>query len=124
MFSFLFNFIILLVYSHVVEKVTGDNLVKSMTVRDLKANTSRDVGIAGLFFAIGHTPNTLFLKNQLSTDDSGYIITKPGTTQTTIPGVFAAGDVQDRKWLQAITAAGTGCMAALEAEHYVSTLGA
>ncbi|GFH08999.1 BnaC09g09330D protein [Haematococcus lacustris] len=76
--------------------------------------------VSGLFFAIGHKPATDFLQGQLALDEDGYIVTKPGTTQTSIEGVYAAGDVQDNKWRQAITAAGTGCMAALEAEHYLS----
>jgi len=79
--------------------------------------------VSGLFFAIGHEPATKFLEGQLELDSAGYIVTKPGTTQTNIPGVFAAGDVQDKKWRQAITAAGTGCMAALEAEHYLQEIG-
>lgn len=111
-------------YSHVVESVDGDSLVRRMTVRDLKTNLTRDLPINGLFFAIGHTPNTLFLGGHLATDDAGYVITRPGTTQTSIPGVFACGDVQDKKYRQAITAAGTGCMAALEAEHYLASLAA
>ena len=89
-------------------------------VKNLNTNEERDIPVAGLFFAIGHTPNTAFLSGQIDTDEQGYIITKPDSTQTNIPGVFAAGDVQDKKWRQAITAAGTGCMAALEAEHFLA----
>lgn len=87
---------------------------------DLKSMAERDVPAAGLFFAIGHIPNTKFLGGQLACDDQGYVETKPGTTHTSVPGVFAAGDVQDKKYRQAITAAGSGCAAALEAEHFLS----
>ncbi len=82
---------------------------------------TREAG--GLFYAIGHTPNTGFLGGQLKLDDQGYLITEPGTTRTSIEGVFAAGDVQDKKYRQAITSAGSGCMAALEAEHYLTDKG-
>ncbi|MDQ3368965.1 MAG: thioredoxin-disulfide reductase [Myxococcota bacterium] len=106
--------------SHRVTNVAGDGTVQVVSVRDLKTDVDRQIEAAGLFFAIGHVPNTSFLENQLATDDQGYVVTTPGTTQTSVPGVFAAGDVQDKKWRQAITAAGTGCMAALEAEHFLS----
>lgn len=76
----------------------------------------------GIFMAIGHTPNTDFLGNQLDTDEGGYLIVSPGTTQTSVQGIFAAGDVADKKYRQAVTAAGTGCMAALDAEHYLEHL--
>jgi thioredoxin reductase (NADPH) len=109
-----------ILYSHKVMAVEGGNTVEVVRVRDLKTNEERTIPAAGLFFAIGHVPNTAFLNGQVACDDQGYILTTPGTTQTSVPGVFAAGDVQDKKWRQAITAAGTGCMAALEAEHFLS----
>jgi thioredoxin reductase (NADPH) len=107
--------------SHRVTKVDGNDAVQHVSVRDLKTDKERVIEAAGLFFAIGHVPNTAFLGGQVKCDEQGYIITTPGTTQTSVPGVFAAGDVQDKKWRQAITAAGTGCMAALEAEHFLSS---
>jgi thioredoxin reductase (NADPH) len=106
--------------SHRVQAVEGKEGVETVRVIDLKTNEERTVAASGLFFAIGHVPNTRFLGGQLATDDQGYIVTTPGTTQTSIPGVFAAGDVQDKKYRQAITAAGSGCMAALEAEQFLS----
>ena len=107
--------------SHKVVKVEGGQGVETVTVTDLKTNTEKAIASAGLFFAIGHVPNTAFLGGQLATDEQGYLITTPGTTKTSIDGVFAAGDVQDKKYRQAITAAGTGCMAALEAEHFLAS---
>jgi thioredoxin reductase (NADPH) len=106
--------------SHQVEAVEGKQGVEAVRVIDLKTSVARTVPAAGLFFAIGHVPNTKFLDGQLATDDQGYVITTPGTTQTSVVGVFAAGDVQDKKYRQAITAAGTGCMAALEAEQFLA----
>lgn len=108
-------------YSHKVVNVEGGNSVENVTVQNLKTDERKTIGAAGLFFAIGHIPNTAFLGGQIKTDDQGYIETVPGTTQTNVPGVFAAGDCQDKRWRQAITAAGTGCMAALEAEHFLAT---
>ena len=109
-----------LLLSHKVVAVTGKQVVENVRVADLKTGAERDVEAAGLFFAIGHVPNTAFLDGQITTDDQGYIVTKPGTTQTNVPGVFAAGDVQDKRYRQAITAAGSGCMAALEAEAFLA----
>lgn len=106
--------------SHKVVKVEGGQGVESVTVQDLKTNAVRAIPAAGFFFAIGHVPNAAFLGGQVATDESGYIITKPGTTYTSVEGVFAAGDVQDKKYRQAITAAGSGCAAALEAEHFLT----
>jgi thioredoxin reductase (NADPH) len=106
--------------SHRVIAVEGGNAVEQVRVVDLKTCAERVMPAAGLFFAIGHVPNTAFLGGQLACDDQGYILTTPGTTQTSVPGVFAAGDVQDKKYRQAITAAGTGCLAALEAEHFLA----
>jgi thioredoxin reductase (NADPH) len=107
--------------SHRVVAVEGGDGVESVRVHDLKTGAERTIASSGLFFAIGHVPNTAFLAGQVTTDDQGYILTTPGTTATNVPGVFAAGDVQDKRYRQAITAAGTGCMAALEAEHFLQS---
>ncbi|HEY4181464.1 MAG TPA: thioredoxin-disulfide reductase [Kofleriaceae bacterium] len=110
-----------LLLSHKVTRVEGDQGVERVLVHDLKTSTDKTIDAAGLFFAIGHVPNARFLEGQVACDESGYILTTPGTTHTSVPGVFAAGDVQDKKYRQAITAAGSGCAAALEAEHFLST---
>ena len=88
-------------------------------VQNLKTDKVTDVPVSGLFFAIGHEPATKFLDGQLELDEDSYVVTVPGTTQTSVEGVFAAGDVQDKRWRQAITAAGSGCMAALEVEKFL-----
>jgi thioredoxin reductase (NADPH) len=110
-------------YSSGIDEVNGDGkLMQSIVVRDLKTDTTREVVCNGLFFAIGHVPNVSFLGGQVDVDDQQYVVTKPDSTATSVAGVFAAGDVQDKKWRQAITAAGTGCMAALEVETYLAEL--
>lgn len=110
-------------YDSAVEEAYGNErgLLAGIKVKNLKTGEITDVEVNGLFFAIGHEPASKFLEGQLELDEDGYIKTTPGHTTTSVPGVFAAGDVQDKKWRQAITAAGTGCMAALEAEHFISS---
>ena len=94
--------------------------VTGIQVRNVKTNDFMDIGLDGVFIAIGHAPNTWLFKDQLQMDDTGYLITAPNSTATKIPGVFAAGDVQDSIYRQAVTAAGSGCMAALETEKYLA----
>jgi len=93
--------------------------VTAVRLRDVKTGAEAEHPVDGLFIAIGHEPNTGIVRGQLELLPNDYIKVVPGTTQTSVPGVFAAGDVQDHVWRQAITAAGTGCMAALEAERYL-----
>src|SRR6266508_1585491 len=100
---------------------TGKGEVTSMVVRHNKTGVRSDVPVAGVFVAIGHTPNTALFRGQLEMDQNGYILTHDGA-KTSIPGVFACGDVQDHIYRQAITAAGSGCMAALDAEHYIDNI--
>ncbi|ADZ18854.1 MULTISPECIES: thioredoxin-disulfide reductase [Chlamydia] len=108
------------IWNSSIVKISGDTFVRSV---DILNNVSKEISsheAGGVFFAIGHKPNTDFLGGQLALDEHGYIITEPGTCRTSIPGVFAAGDVQDKHYRQAITAAGSGCMAALEAERFLN----
>ena len=105
--------------TEVSEAIGGAGGISAIVLKDTVTTSTRTLNVGGLFYAIGHTPNTEVFKDFLKLDEVGYILTKPGTTQTNIDGVFAAGDVQDRVWRQAITAAGSGCMAALEAERFL-----
>ncbi len=102
-----------------VTEIIGDNFLEGIKIFNHKSKTSRTVLISGLFIAIGHVPNTEIFKNELDLDEKGYIIVQKGKTITSKPGVFAAGDVQDSDYRQAITSAGTGCMAALDLEKYL-----
>lgn len=100
-------------------EVVADGKVTGLKVRNNETGQEEVLETDGIFIAIGHRPNTEFLNGQVETDETGYIVVKPGTTETNIPGVFACGDVQDHKYRQAITAAGTGCMAALDCERFL-----
>lgn len=103
------------------KEAKGDGkLLDNLSIYNNKTKETKDLQVNGLFYAIGHIPATQIFAKQLDTDDQGYILTKPGTAETSIPGVFAAGDVQDKRYRQAITSAGTGCMAALDCEKFLS----
>jgi thioredoxin reductase (NADPH) len=105
-----------------LDEVLGDNVVDGVRVVHNLTGKKHEISVTGLFIAIGHKPNTDLFKDVLDMDETGYLITEGKTTKTNIPGVFAAGDVQDKEYRQAVTAAGTGCMAALDAERYLGAL--
>ena len=109
-------------YNHETIEVMGDKTVHSIKVLDTKKNKEKIISATGFFLAIGHSPNTKIFQDQLDMDDVGYLITKPDSSKTNLPGVFASGDAQDSIYRQAITAAGSGCMAALDAERYLAEL--
>ena len=109
-------------YHSEIKEVLGNDVVEGVSIINNQTNEINNVEVTGLFIAIGHKPNTDIFKDQLDMDDSGYVITKGKSTHTNKPGVFASGDVQDKDYRQAVTAAGTGCMAALDAERYLASI--
>ncbi|MBS0625011.1 MAG: thioredoxin-disulfide reductase [Verrucomicrobia bacterium] len=112
-----------ILWNSAIEKISGDQIVKKVLVKNLVTGAAEEREAGGVFFAIGHQPNTGFLKGQLKTNETGYVLVRPGTTYTSVEGVFAAGDVQDPTYRQAVTAAGSGCMAALDSERWLSEMG-
>ena len=109
-------------YNTELDDVLGEHVVEGVRVVNNRTGEKHEIPVMGVFVAIGHKPNTDLFKGVIDMDETGYIITKGKTTKTNVPGVFAAGDVQDKEYRQAVTAAGTGCMAALDAERYLSSL--
>lgn len=105
------------------EEILGEHKTEAVRIKNNKTQETQEIPISGFFVAIGHQPNSDIFKDYIKMDETGYILTEPGTTKTNIEGVFAAGDVQDKNYRQAVTAAGSGCMAALDAERYLSAKG-
>jgi thioredoxin reductase (NADPH) len=112
-----------LLWNSVVDEVLGDEFVTGVRVRDTQTGEAREVPVEALFVAIGHQPNTDLVRGQLELDPVGYIKVEPGTTRTSVEGVFASGDAMDPTYRQAITAAGSGCMAAIDAERWLAAQG-
>ncbi|GAA2141331.1 thioredoxin-disulfide reductase [Nocardioides koreensis] len=111
-----------IVWNSVVEEINGEDRLESVTLKDTVTGETRPLDVTGLFIAIGHDPRSELLQGQVDLDDDGYVLVEHPSTATNLPGVFAAGDLVDHHYRQAITAAGTGCAAALDAERYIATL--
>ncbi|MEO0066038.1 MAG: hypothetical protein RI983_1364 [Bacteroidota bacterium] len=105
------------------DEILGEKKVEAVRIKNNKENTTQEIPVSAFFVAIGHQPNSAIFNDYIDMDETGYINTIPGTSKTNVPGVFAAGDVQDKNYRQAVTAAGSGCMAALDAERYLTSIG-
>jgi len=112
-----------IIWDSVLVDAIGEEFVTGAKIQNVKSGEEKDIDLAGIFYAIGHTPNTSIFKDSIELDETGYIKVKPGTQETNIEGVFAAGDVHDHKYRQAVTAAGSGCAAALECERWLGDKG-
>jgi thioredoxin reductase (NADPH) len=112
-----------ILFNSETDEILGENKVEGVRIKNNKTGELTTLAIGGFFVAIGHTPNTQIFKDYLDMDETGYLITTPGTSKTKVEGVFACGDAQDKIYRQAVTAAGSGCMAALDAERYLGALG-